>query len=97
MGMEELELRALAPGDTGRLLAAYQVACGLAEQLRAALAAGGISADAAEVVASLDSAGRPAVQLALSGAAAGRLAGLMAAAGGPARHSVPTHPPSAAA
>jgi hypothetical protein len=97
MDVEGLELQALGPGDLGRLIAAYEVACGLADELRARLAERGIGADAAKVTASLSAAGSPVVRLALPEAAAERLCALLAAPEGPARHSVPTHPPSAAA
>ncbi len=97
MDVEGLELQALGPGDLGRLIAAYEVACGMAERLRAGLAGAGLPVDDLEIVPTLDVAWGPLVRLALPPAAVERLCSLLAPPEGPARHSVPTHPPSAAA
>lgn len=99
---EELECRALAPGDVAALLTAYAMAVAAAEELAGRMAEHGLTGDAVRMVASLDASAGPTVCLTLSGPAAVRLSGLLsgplsggpATAGGPGKHATRTHPPS---
>jgi hypothetical protein len=93
---DDLELLPLGPGDLGGLLAAYQRAQELADDVRAALARQGFTDDMVVVQPGLCASGEPVVRVVLAGVAAGRLAGLLVTGrdGGPPRRDVPTHPPS---